>query len=211
MRCTRGLALLAILLGTWALVLDDIAVLSAASLLLCGLVGTYIIFDRKVRDAVTSVAVLRALERTQVRKGATVQVTTSVTIKVPPEMTVTVRESLLSTLAVQDGITSIAVSPSSEPAVVRMTYRVTPLVHGDFSFSGVELVFQDRFFETEMVLSAQPYSGPSLAVQPTGLFEAGPQRITAETREIEKMSVLSGFGIRALREYYAGDDMRKID
>lgn len=25
------------------------------------------------------------------------------------------------------------------------------------------------------------------------------------------MSVLSGFGIRALREYYAGDDMRKID
>lgn len=210
-RCTRALALLAALLFVWAFVLDDMAVLSAASLLLCGLVGAFIVFDRKVRDAVASVAVGRVPERTQIRKGATVQVTTSVTIHVPPTMTVTVRESLPPTLAVQDGITSITVSPSAGPAVARMTYRVTPLVHGEFLFSGIELILQDTFFETEMVLSAQPFSGPSLAVQPTGLFEAGPQRITAETREIEKMSVLSGFGIRALREYYAGDDMRKID
>ncbi|HII98425.1 MAG TPA: DUF58 domain-containing protein [Methanoregula sp.] len=211
MQCTRILALLAILLFAWSLVLDDMATLLVASLLLSALVGAVIIFEQKVREAVISVFVERVPERTQVRKGTTVQVTTSVTVTVPPGMTVTIQESLPSTLAIQDGITSVTAEQAAFPGTQKMTYRVTPLVHGEYPFSGIVLTLRDRFFETEMILSAPPFSGPSLLVQPTGLFESGPQRITAETREIEKMSVLSGFGIRALREYYAGDDMRKID
>jgi len=210
-RCTQGLALLAILLFSWAFVLDDPAVLLAAALLLCGLAGVYLYFDRNFRELVRSVHVERSLERTQVRKGATLQVATNVTVRVPPGMEIAVREHLAPGIAVQDGVTSFSAVSSPDPVVQKMTYRITPVVHGEFAFPGIVLSAKDRFFTDEIALSATPFSGPSLFVQPTGLFEAGSRRITAETREIEKMGVLSGFGIRALREYYAGDDMRKID
>ena len=210
-RCTQGLSLLAILLFSWAFVLDDMAVLLAAALLLCGLIGMYIHFDRRFREIVLSAGVERSLERTQVRKGATLQVVTSVTVRVPPGMEITVRENLAPQIAVQDGITSFTAGPGTGTVVQKLTYRITPVVHGEFAFPGIVLSAKDRFFATDITLSSGPFSGPSLFVQPTGLFEAGSRRITAETREIEKMGVLSGFGIRALREYYAGDDMRKID
>ncbi len=210
-RCTQGLSLLLLLLFSWAFVLDDMAVLLAAALLLCGLIGVYIHFDRRFREIVLSAGVERSLERTQVRKGATLQVVTNVTVRIPPGMEIAVRENLAPGIAVQDGITSFTAGPADAPVVQKMSYRITPVVHGEFAFPGIVLSAKDRFFETDITLSAGPFRGPSLFVQPTGLFEAGTRRITAETREIEKMGVLSGFGIRALREYYAGDDMRKID
>jgi uncharacterized protein (DUF58 family) len=209
-RCTRGLALLAILLFSWAFVLDDLPVLLAAALLLCGLVGAYIHLDRSFREVVISAGVERSLERTQIRKGATLQVVTTVTVASPPGMTIACRENLAPYIAVQDGTTSFVAGPAPAGAQ-KLVYRITPLAHGEFVFPGIVLSARDRFFEDEITLSSGPFCGPSLFVQPTGLFDAGLRRITAETREIEKMGVLSGFGIRALREYYAGDDMRKID
>jgi uncharacterized protein (DUF58 family) len=210
-RCTRGLALLAILLFSCAFVLDDPAVLLSSALLLCGLVGAYLHFDGKFRAVVASAGVDRSLERTQVRKGATLQVVTNVTVLVPPGLEIDVRENLAPHIAVQDGVTSFTAGPDAAPVVRKLVYRITPVVHGEFAFPGIVLSARDLFFENGITLAAPQFSGPSLFVQPTGLFEAGVRRITAETREIEKMSVLSGFGIRALREYYAGDDMRKID
>jgi len=210
-RCARGLALLAILLFSSAFILDDMAVLLAAGMLLCGLAGGYFLFDRRFRATVASVEVQRSLERSLVRKGATLQVATTVTVTVPPRMQVMVQENLSPHVVVQDGVTSLSAEPAPSPVTQKMTYRITPVVHGEFQFPGISVSVRDAFFETGINLSAGRFCGPSLVVQPTGLFEPASKRITSETREIEKMSVLSGFGIRALREYYAGDDMRRID
>ncbi len=122
-----------------------------------------------------------------------------------------IQEELPPAVMVQDGVTSFTAGPAPSPVTQKMQYRITPAVHGEFLFMGISLLARDRFFENDISLSADRFSGPTLFVQPTGLFEPVSRRITAETREIEKMSVLSGFGIRALREYYAGDDMRRID
>jgi uncharacterized protein (DUF58 family) len=210
-RCTQGLVLITLLLSACAFILDDMAVLLAAALLVCGLVGLYIHFDRKFRAVVASVEVQRSSERSQVRKGTTLQVATAVTVTVPPGMKVRIQENLSPALLVQDGVTSLTAEPSSSPVTQKMLYRITPAVHGEFVFSGIFLSAHDPFFENDIVLSAERFSGPGIFVQPTGLFEPASRRVTAETREIEKMSVLSGFGIRSLREYYAGDDMRRID
>ena len=210
-RCAQGISLLVILLFACALILDDLAILLAAGTLLAGLCGLGYSFDRRFRHAVASVRVERSLERAVVRTGTTLRVTTAITLQVPAHVQASVSEILPAGVVVQDGETAASSGTSPAPVTFRLAYRITPVVHGTMHFSGVTLVVRDNFFENSIVLSAEPFRGPVLSVQPRGLFEPSGRGLTAETREIEKMAVLSGLGVRALREYYAGDDLRRID
>jgi hypothetical protein len=115
-------------------------------------------------------------------------------------------------VAVQDGVTSLELTGSAEEDTHRIRYRITPLVHGSLLVRGISITLRELFFTTTFALTAERYSGPLLLVQPRGDFKHAQKHLSIETREIEKMSVLSsGFGIRALREYYAGDNIRDID
>ena len=214
-RCAQGISLLVILLLVWAFIIDSMAILLAGSTLLFALAALALSFDNRFRQMVASLMAKRTLERTMVRKGATVRVTTQIAVQVPAHMEVKIAENLPSGLVVQDGETGTVFEavPAAPPQRQerKVTYRVTPVVHGSMHVSGVSLIARDLFFENSIDLSSEPFRGPVLFVQPRGLFEPSSQRVTAETREIEKMSVLSGFGIRALREYYTGDDLRRID
>jgi len=210
-RCAQGLSLLAVLLFSGAFVLDDLAALFAAGILLIGLCGEYLLFNRRLWSIVHSVDVERSLSRTLVRRGTTLQVTTRITVTVPPRMQVGITERIPTGLAVQDGDTSLIADSLPSPQSTRLSYRITPVMHGRMHFSGLTLRVSDLFFEDSIDLLAERFCGPSLFVQPAGMFEPSSKRATTETREIEKMSVISGLGIRALREYYAGDDLRRID
>ena len=210
-RCAQGISLLVILLFACAFILDDPAVLLAGTTLLAGLCGLGYSFDRRFRQAVASVRLERSLERAVVRTGSTVRVATAITLQVPSHIQVTVSEILPAGVVVQDGKTAASSGTSPSFETYRFAYRITPLVHGTMHFSGITLVAQDHFFEDRVVLSAEPFRGPALSVQPRGLFEPTGRGLTSETREIEKMAVLSGLGVRALREYYVGDDLRRID
>ena len=210
-RCAQGLSLIILLLVAGAYILDDLALLLAAGILLCGLVGQYLVFDRRFREIVSSVSVERSLERTQVRKGTTLRVATTVRITVPPPMHATVSERLSSQVAVLDGDTTLSADPDPNPRTCQFRYRITPVVHGRMHCVGITLAVRDVFFSHEIDLFSDPFSGPDLLIQPVGIFEPAGKRTTAESREVEKLKVVSGFGIRALREYYAGDDLRRID
>ncbi len=210
-RCAQGISLLVILLFACALILDDLAILLAGSTLLAGLYGLWYSFDRRFRQAVASVRVERSLERAVVRMGTTLRVKNAITLQVPSHMQVSVSEILPAGIVVQDGETTASSGTSPAPVTWRFAYRITPVVHGTMHFSGITLVAQDSFFETSSVLSAEPFRGPVLSVQPRGLFEPSGRGLGAETREIEKMAALSALGVRSLREYYAGDDLRRID
>ena len=209
-RCARAICLLAVLLIAAAWVLDDPAVLFAGVVLIAGLLVGYYRFERLFRDTVRSVELRRSLERSRLLKGATTRVSTSVTLRVPPGIEVDIRELLPPALAVQDGTTSLQILTSGPPGSHTLSYRVTPVIHGEFSFPGISLVVRDRFFENAIDLSTDRYSGPLLTVQPVGLFESS-SKWSVESREIEKMSLVSGLGVRFLREYYAGDNIRNID
>ena len=78
-RCAQGISLLIILLFACALILDDLAILLAGSMLLAGLFGLWYSFDRRFRQAVASVSVARSLERAVVRTGTTLRVKTAIT------------------------------------------------------------------------------------------------------------------------------------
>jgi uncharacterized protein (DUF58 family) len=210
-RCTRGTGLLSVLLLAGALILDDPAIFFAGSAILAGLVIGYFRFDRNSRDTVRSVVLSRSLERTRIRKGSTMRVSTDITLRVPRRMSVEVCELLPPGVAVQDGETSFALTGSDVEDTHRIRYRITPLVHGTLPVRGISLSIRDTFFQASFTLTAERYSGPLLLVQPRGDFNPAQKHSTMETREIERMSVMSGLGIRALREYYAGDDIRDID
>jgi uncharacterized protein (DUF58 family) len=210
-RCAQGIVLLIVLLSSAALVLDGMALLLAAATLLAFLTCQYLVFDHRFRQAIGSVTVQRSLERTLVRKGATLHVTTMITLQVPPHLQAGVKEILPPGLEVQDGETAAVFDAAGSPQSRRLGYLVTAVVHGQVQFSGLSLFARDTFFYNSMNLTAAPFSGPLLLVQPVGLFETSLKRTSTESREVEKMSVLSGLGVRALREYYAGDDLRRID
>jgi uncharacterized protein (DUF58 family) len=210
-RCTRGTGLLAVLLLTGAAILDDPAVFFAGSAILAGLAVAFIRFDGLSRDMVRSVVVARALERSRIRKGAITKVSTDITLRVPARIAVAVSELLPAGVAVQDGMTSFELTGSGAEETHRIQYRITPLVHGTLPVRGISLTIRDGFFTTSFALTSDRYGGPLLQVQPRGAFEPSLKHSTMETREIEKMSVMSGFGIRSLREYFAGDNIRNID
>jgi uncharacterized protein (DUF58 family) len=210
-RCAQGLSLLTVLLLSGAFILDDMAALLAAGILLCALCGQYLLFNRRLWGIVRSVGVERSLSRSLVRRGTTLHVTTTITVTVPPRMQVGITERIPTGVAVQDGVTSLAADPLPSSQTIRLSYRITSVMHGTMVFSGLTLRVNDLFFEDSIDLVAERFCGPSLFVQPTGMFEPSSKRVSIETREIEKMSAISGLGIRAHREYYAGDDLRRID
>jgi uncharacterized protein (DUF58 family) len=126
-------------------------------------------------------------------------------------MRAAITEQIPAALAVQDGITSVTAEASGSPQTFRLNYRITPLVHGEMKFAGLKVSGTGLLFEDQIDLASAHFCGPSLFIQPAGMFEPASRRTMTETREIEKMSVLSGLGIRALREYFSGDDLRRID
>jgi hypothetical protein len=110
-RCAQGLSLVIIILTSCAYILDDMALLLAAGTLLAALLGQYLLFDYRFRGIVTSVAVQRSLERSQVRKGTTLRVATTVTLTIPPAMHAQITERLSPQVVVQDGDTTLLVEP----------------------------------------------------------------------------------------------------
>jgi len=210
-RCAQGLTLVLILVFTCAYILDDMVLLLAGGSLLCGLTGQYLLFDHRFRAIVASLEVQRVPERSQVRKGITLRVSTNVTITVPHPMSAKIIEQIPTQVVVQDGNTEIDLGSDLAEQNCQFRYRITPVVHGNVKFPGLVLSVRNAFFEESIDLTSDLFSGPELVIQPVGFFEPASRRSSAESREVEKLKVVSGFGIRALREYYAGDDFRRID
>lgn len=210
-RCTRGTGLLALLLLALAAILDEPAIFFAGSAILAGIVVAGLRFDRRCRAVVRSVSVFRSPERTRVRTGNAVGVATDITIRAPTGIAVEGAEIFPAGVAVQDGIPSFSQAGTGAEEKHRLRYRILPLVHGTLPVRGISLGIRDNLFATTFALTADRYSGPPLQVLPQGAFVPAGSHSSMETREIEKMSALRGYGIRGLREYYAGDSLRNID
>ena len=110
----------------------------------------------------------RSLSRSLVRRGATLRVTTAITVTVPPRMQVGIAERIPTNVAVQDGVTSLAADPLPTSQTLRLSYRITTVMHGTMYFSGLTLTVNDLFFEDSIDLLADRFCGPSLVVQPAG-------------------------------------------
>ena len=171
-RCTRGLCVLCVLLLAWAVILDNMAVLLAGSILIAALVWQYLVFDNELRELVTSLEVSRSLSRNPVRKGTPLQVKTSITIRGSPRMHVQLTDLIPATTILADGTTTIAARPGPFPRVFECSFRIIPLVHGTHAFTGITVSARNHFFEDSVTMTRTPDREPALTVHPTGLFAA---------------------------------------
>jgi uncharacterized protein (DUF58 family) len=210
-RCTQGLCFLSLLLISCALILDDMAILLTGGILIPGIIGQYLIFDARLREIVSSVEIQRSVSRNPVRKGTSLNVTTRFTFRGSPRMQVRIEDLLPPHTTLVEGATFITTNSDPDTRAFQISYRIIPLVHGTYHFSGVSVQVRNLFFEETIDLSREPDRTPALSVLPTGLFAVPSSDSSEGTRDNRKASVWSGTDVHSLREYTLGDDLRHVD
>jgi uncharacterized protein (DUF58 family) len=99
----------------------------------------------------------------------------------------------------------------AEDGSVTFSYSLTPLVPGSISFPGILLTVSDLFYTSSLMMLSGPFRGPDLEVHPQSAYERSRIRKDFGTVEKDVPSVYRGYGIRSIREYIPGDDLRSID
>ena len=209
MRLTRcSTALVALLTGTgvFSWLFDDIF----AFIIFFSLAGLIFsraaVFSRKISIVLGSLSVCRSAEKTLVRKGSNVGISTSVTCRIPPGTTVFIQDILPGVAHLISGNNS---GTSSNPGLqtVDFTYTIALLSTGTIDFHGIG----DQFFSSRFRFRNSQYQGPSIWVEPVGVFRKAKSGGHYGEWEEEKRSPLRGSGVLSFRDYVAGDDPRSID
>ncbi|MFH0966173.1 MAG: DUF58 domain-containing protein, partial [Methanobacteriota archaeon] len=149
------------------------------------------------------------LSKSLIRQGTRVVVQVHVEIQIPGQVWVDYHDKYPKscTSDPKDPQTDVLSSGHYSGSI---TYSVTPLIHGSFLFPGGTLSIRDPFFMLNLLLTSTEYTGPVLQVQPYPIFE-GPGGSFSLGREMERIGPVQGFGVRMLRAYLPGDDLRHID
>jgi uncharacterized protein (DUF58 family) len=210
-RCTQGLCLLGFLLLSFAIMLDDMAILLAGGVLAFSILGQYLIFDTRVREIARSVEIRRSLNRNPVRRGTAVHVTAQITITVPLHTQAELSDLIPSQANLSGGVTTITAGADPSPRTYSFDYHIVPMVHGMQPFSGISVRIRNLFFEETLQLTSETYRQPVLSVMPSGVFAPAPLDYPDGSRENRKVSVWSGSDVHSLRDYAIGDDLRHVD
>lgn len=167
-----------------------------------------LLFVRKSRKTALSIKVTRSISRPVVRQGMRLQVDVQVDIRVSDHISVRYHEICPDTCGRDPEIPATGIL-SAGVYSYKLQYVVIPLMHGSIQFPGGNLIVSDLFFEMNLPMTGQDYSGPVLMVQPYPLFRrTGPD---GDARELERVGSVQGFGVRSMREYLPGDDLRYVD
>jgi len=207
-RCTRGIWVMAAVLGAAAVVLDDPALFLATTSLVLLSAALAIRFRVRMHAIASSAAIMRSSDHKTAHQGDTITVTTVFSCSPDPGMTLRVGDLLpASTLPGPEETTTIVAADGS--ATIR--YSLTLLVPGSIRFPGISLTVSDVFFTASLAMESAAFCGPEPEVHPHASY-ARP-RVREEFGEVEKNmpSAYLGYGIRSFREYVAGDDIRAID
>lgn len=210
-RCSQGICAIILLLVASAFLLDDLASLFTTGVLVFGLLGQYLLFDKSEREIIRSVEVRRSLGRKTIRRGSSLQVISQVTFRGSPRMHVRITDLLPKNTILADGETTESTLPDPGQRTCSFRYRMIPLTHGTLSFSGVRVECRNLFFEDSLSLAHPAYTQPAITVMPSGLFQVPASESMEGTRDNRKASVYSSFDIHSLREYQPGDDLRHVD
>ena len=185
------------------------AILLAGGTIAAGILGQYLFFDYNMRKIVTSVKIQRTLSRSYVNRGTILRVTSSITFSGLLRMHVHIADLPPKNTILVDGVTSVTTRPDPLFQTHECSYRIIPVIHGLYYFSGVSVTMRNLFFEDTIQLTRASEREPVLSVQPSGLFAAPSSELG--TRDNRKASVWSGVDVHSLREYSIGDDLHHVD
>jgi len=207
-RSTRVTWVMAVFLGTAAVVLDDPSFALAAFSLVLFSAALALRFRMRMHRIVTSARVTRSVERSVVPQGSSTAITTDFSCSPEPGTAVRVRD-ILPPAALAEPANTPAVVASDGKATLR--YRFTPLVAGSTEVTGVMVTVADPFYTGSLALASAPFRGPELKVHPHAAFERLRTALDFDMREKDAPIIYRGSGIRWMREYLHGDDLRFID
>jgi hypothetical protein len=209
-RCSTGLLVLIIGTGVFSWLFDDIFALIIFFALASLIFSRAFLFSRKISIVLSSLDIVRSAEKTIIRKGSNVAIRTSVTCRIPDGITVFVRDILPEVAQLVTGNNSVT---SSDPGLqtVDFQYTIALLSTGHVGFRGINMEIRDPFFSSRFRFRNSQFQGPSIWVEPVGVFRKGKDSGLFGEWEGEKRSPLRGFGVVAFRDYITGDDPRSID
>ena len=207
-RSTQGVWVMAAFLGAAAIVLDDPSFFLAAFSLVLLTAALAVRFRLRMHRIITSARITRSSDHKVVQQGGTTVITTGFSCSPDPGMTIRVSDILPpATLSVPTSTTGVVARDGN----ATLRYTLTPLVPGSIRFPGISLAVSDPFFTASLVMGSDPFCGPGLDVHPHAAYERAHIREGFGAREKDALSIFHGYGIRSIREYIRGDDLRFID
>ena len=200
-RMSGGVAALALVLATIAIIIESAAAVLAAGSLSIFLLWRAGRFERDLASVAASLTVSRDVDRTILRQGVEAHVRVRVDLTPPPGMEVLVRDV--------PPVVATGTAPLCEPGRIA-TYTIRLMAPGKTSFGGVVIEAADTFFTANLV--CRRFNAPQIRVFPNGVAGDG-QGVGAGVgdAEVDRRSPLAGQGIRGFRPYREGDDPGLID
>jgi len=207
-RCTQGIWVMAAFLGAAAIVFSDPSFFLATFSLVLLSAALAIRFRLRMHRIITSAQVTRSADPKVLQQGDTTTVTTGFSCR--PDAGITVRVSdVLPPATISDPTDALAVVAANGNATIR--YSLIPLGTGSIDFPGISLTLSDPFFTSSLVMGSDPFRGPKLEVHPHAAYERSDIREHIGEQEKDTLSICRGSGLRSIREYIHGDDIRFID
>ena len=206
-RCSRGMVLLAVVLGFYAFFFDAPAAAIASGGLAAFLIVRAFLFVSALRYTAGSFSVERSLSHRFIRQGSSLDVTTRIGFSLPPTFSLALTDRIPSGSALSGG------NRSCVPEGIRsctFSYTLTPLTIGEHAFGGVTMTVSDLFFSGSLLVRVAGATAPTFTVLPSADYALRGTDTYGEAESPSITPVMSP-GIRSFREYVPGDDLRSID
>jgi len=209
-RSTWGFIFAAIgtLLLAWFL--DSVPALFFSAFIAGFLVFRAIAFLRRAGTAASMITVERVAKPEWTRQGGVVTVSTSVRITVPEGLSARVCDLPPPGAPVVHGQSCSPEAGAGDHAL-NLRYGVSCLSSGNIRWRGVDLMVSDRFFSLVLPFRGDNFRSPVIRVDPVGKYQKREGLGFFGERDLEKLTVLKGTGVRSFRDYMPGDDPRSVD
>jgi len=195
----------------YAWIFDDTAALMAGSVLILFAFTRGLAFQRVLSSTAASVVCNRKTENLILRQGGSTSVETSISALIPQGAGLELIDMIPPGGAVIHGDNRVNTEGTGGVHKYSLSYRIAYYATGEFRFGGIGLSLKDSFFSARLNLTGNDFRKPAVYVEPLNQFSRRSGLEGAGEVEIEKITPLKGYGIRAFRLYPDGDDPRAID
>jgi uncharacterized protein (DUF58 family) len=199
---------MAVFLGAAAMIVNDPAFFLASISLVFLSAALAIRFRQRMHRVVTSARITRIADRKIVHQGGSTAVTTRFFCQPDPAISLRVSEVTPTSVLADSSDTSAIVAPDGTATI---QYSITPILPGKIRIPGIMLTVSDSFFTASLFMGSDPFCGPQLDVQPSSEYGRSGARESEGSKEKDSLSIYRGLGIRSIREYTYGDDLRSVD
>jgi hypothetical protein len=208
-RCSRGIVVLIIFFGVFALLFDAFPAVVAAGALSFFLIARSVLFLHALQSLITGLDLERSVSPLLVRQGSPITVETRVNAVAPRGLLGKITDLIPHGTVVSSG-SAAGIIPGGQSPDLSISYTMTPFAVGNHPFRGISIQVSDQFFSTSLTHSTKNAANPSITILPSSGYALTERDVYGEA-ESRVMTPLPGSSVRSFRAYVPGDDLRKID